>query len=180
MHSKNESQPDEIPSAPAIFVALGSNDKGAFGNSEGLLDAVLQQFPLSGIEVLARSSWWQSAAWPDPTDPSFINGVVQVRTALSPDDLMSTLMELEQAFGRRRQGRNAPRTLDLDLIAYGDRVGETGEGLVLPHPRAAERRFVMGPLAEISPDWIHPQLGQTAVELAQEAKVGQDARIQMD
>jgi len=70
---------------------------------------------------------------------------------------------------------NAPRTLDLDLIAYGRQVSE-GPGLVVPHPRAAERLFVMGPLAEIAPSWRHPLTGRTAAELAASATVGRDAR----
>ena len=77
-------------------------------------------------------------------------------------------------FGRGRAGPNAPRTLDLDLIAYGRQVIEA-PGLILPHPRAAERRFVMGPLAEIAPGWRHPLLNRTAAELAASATVGVDA-----
>ena len=73
-----------------------------------------------------------------------------------------------------RGARNAPRTLDLDLIAYGRLAGDF-DGLILPHPRAAERLFVMGPLAEIAPDWQHPS-GEAASNLAQSATVGMDAR----
>ena len=88
---------------------------------------------------------------------------------------MATLGRIEDAFGRRRSVRNAPRTLDLDLIAYGRLSGDL-EGLILPHPRAAERRFVMAPLAEIMPDWVHPTNGRTAFDLAASASVGADAR----
>ena len=87
----------------------------------------------------------------------------------------AALGRIEDAFGRRRSVRNAPRTLDLDLIAYGRSSGDL-EGLILPHPRAAERRFVMGPLAEIAPDWRHPTGGRTARELAASASIGSDAR----
>jgi 2-amino-4-hydroxy-6-hydroxymethyldihydropteridine diphosphokinase len=85
------------------------------------------------------------------------------------------LGRIEQAFGRTRGTRNAPRTLDLDLIAYGREVGERDE-LILPHPRASDRLFVMGPLAEIAPGWRHPVLGETAEALAKAATVGVDAR----
>ena len=87
---------------------------------------------------------------------------------------MAMLLQIELKFGRTRSATNAARTLDLDLIALGDQVVD-GTDLVLPHPRAAERRFVMGPLAEIAPDWVHPVLGKTASELFQTATVGMDA-----
>ena len=87
---------------------------------------------------------------------------------------MAGLLSLEADLGRRRSARNAPRTLDLDLIAYGRRVSNAA-GLILPHPRAHERRFVMGPLAEIAPRWRHPLLGRTAEDLARAATVGLDA-----
>ena len=86
---------------------------------------------------------------------------------------MATLGRIEAAFGRQRSGANAPRTLDLDLIAYGRTTGNL-DGLILPHPRAAHRLFVMGPLAEIAPGWQHPD-GETAQALAGSASVGKDA-----
>ncbi len=88
---------------------------------------------------------------------------------------MRQLLALEAAFGRRRSAPNAPRTLDLDLIAYGRQVLDE-PGLVVPHPRAHKRLFVMGPLAEIAQGWIHPVLGATAAELAAGAVVGRDAK----
>jgi 2-amino-4-hydroxy-6-hydroxymethyldihydropteridine diphosphokinase len=84
------------------------------------------------------------------------------------------LMEVEGEFGRRRGEANAPRTLDLDLIAYGREVIDR-PGLIVPHPRAHERLFVMGPLAEIAPDWRHPVSVLTARDLAARAAVGRDA-----
>ena len=83
------------------------------------------------------------------------------------------LPDLPRAFGRQRGVANAPRTLDLDLIAYGRTAGDL-DGLILPHPRAAERLFVMGPLAEIAPEWAHPA-GGAAGALAMAASVGKDA-----
>ena len=157
----------------AVIVALGCNDKGAWRDCREALEAALARFRAEGIDVMLRSSWWRSDAWPDPTDPSFLNGVVIVRTAHDPHALMSALGRIEEAFGRRPGARNAPRTLDLDLIAYGRLKGDL-DGLILPHPRAAERKFVMGPLAEIAPGWKHPQ-GGCAADLAGAATVGADA-----
>ena len=128
------------------------------------------------MDVIAASSWWTSRAWPDPGDPPFLNGVAIVRTLHDPHALMAALGRIEEAFGRTPSARNAPRTLDLDLIAYGREQGDCA-GLILPHPRAADRLFVMGPLAEIAPDWRHPSSGETAAELAKRATVGRDARV---
>jgi len=161
----------------AVFVALGCNDKGAWADCAEALEAALARFRPEGIDVVARSSWWASQAWPDPTDPPFLNGVVRVRTDHDPHALMAALGRIEAAFGRRRTVPNAPRTLDLDLIAYGRMQGDC-EGLILPHPRAADRLFVMGPLAEIAPDWVHPVAGATAGALAKAATVGVDAHPQ--
>ena len=88
---------------------------------------------------------------------------------------MDAALALEASFGRSRSTQNAPRTLDIDLIAHGREVLDAA-GLTLPHPRAHERRFVMGPLAEIAPEWVHPMLGRTAEELAVSASVGADAQ----
>ena len=96
-------------------------------------------------------------------------------TPLQPFALLELLHNIETAYGRVRSRPNAPRTLDLDLLAHGGAV-MTGEGLELPHPRLAERRFVLAPLAEIAPGWRHPVLGETAAVLAARAIVGSDAR----
>ncbi|WP_348649500.1 2-amino-4-hydroxy-6-hydroxymethyldihydropteridine diphosphokinase [Phenylobacterium sp. NIBR 498073] len=161
--------PDE-----AAVVALGGNVAGDYGSSEALLEAALARFAEAGLPILRRSSWWRSAAWPDPSDQEYRNGVVLVEARLSPQALIRTLFMLENEFGRMRSVRNAPRTLDLDLIAHGRIVSDDPE-LTLPHPRAHERLFVMGPLAQIAPEWRHPVLGRTAAELAASATVGLDS-----
>ena len=130
--------------------------------------------PRHGLKLVSRSRWWRSSAWPDPADPPYLNGVALVETGLDPRTTLAALLEMEAAFGRRRSEANAPRTLDLDLIAHG-RTVVNESGLLLPHPRAHERRFVMGPLAEIAPGWVHPTLRRTAAELCAEAQVGLDA-----
>ncbi len=158
----------------AVIVALGCNDKGVWSSCREALEAALARFRVEGIDILACSSWWASQAWPDPSDPPFLNGVVFVRTAHDPHALMATLGRIEEMFGRRRSIPNAPRTLDLDLIAYGREEGDC-DGLILPHPRAADRLFVVGPIAEIAPEWRHPSSGAAASTLAGSATVGRDA-----
>ncbi|MDH4384630.1 MAG: 2-amino-4-hydroxy-6-hydroxymethyldihydropteridine diphosphokinase [Caulobacter sp.] len=164
----------QVDSESAVLVAFGSNLPGRHGCCEDLLDAALDRFSDHGLTVVARSGWWQSAAWPDPAEPAYTNGVALVETALDPSALLVALQQIEQAFGRRRDLPNSARTLDLDLIAYGRLVRE-GPELVLPHPRAHLRRFVLGPIAELLPDWRHPTLTRTASELLVEATVGRDA-----
>ena len=164
----------EIDLDDAVIVALGSNLPGRHDSVESLLDAALAAFVDAGLKVVARSSWWRSAAWPDPAEPAFLNGVVIVETDLAPAQTLHALHALERRFGRERHVPNAPRTLDLDLIAHGRQV-MAGPGVTLPHPRAHERRFVMGPLAQIAPEWVHPKLRQTAENLAASAEIGMDA-----
>lgn len=158
----------------SVVMALGGNLAFEGRPVQAVMQAALQRLEEAGLTPVARSRWWRSAAWPDPTQPPYLNAVVLVRTELEPRATLKALLEVEAAFGRQRGEANAPRTLDLDLIAYGRRVIDE-PGLVLPHPRAAERRFVMGPLAEIAPAWRHPVSGETAQALAARATVGADA-----
>lgn len=157
-----------------VIIALGSNDKGPWIDIGTLLDAAVHDLESAGLSDLRRSRWWRSAAWPNPADPAFLNGVVRGMWGGTAIDLMAALAGIEDRFGRRRSGRNAPRTLDLDLIDFGGEIRE-GPDLILPHPRAADRLFVMGPLAEIVPDWRHPLSGRTARELTATAQIGSDA-----
>ena len=159
----------------AIVVALGGNLAGDFSSQEALLEAALARFPQAGLPVLARSGWWRSAAWPDPAGHEYRNGVAIVEANGPPSAVLEALFAIERSFGRTRGLANAPRTLDLDLIAHGREVSD-GPGLILPHPRAHDRLFVMGPLAEIAPGWRHPVKGETAQALAKVATVGRDAR----
>ena len=158
----------------AVVIALGSNLEGRHGSSEALLEAALARFADVGLTVLHQSSWWRSAAWPDPLQPEYRNGVAIVETDHAPEAVLAGLLAIEAGLDRQRGVRNAPRTLDLDLIAHGRELRHD-PGLILPHPRAHQRRFVMGPLAQIAPTWRHPVSGETAASLARTAKIGTDA-----
>lgn len=159
----------------SIVVALGSSLNGPYPTCEALLEAAITGLSEVGIKVLERSSWWGSVAWPDPSEPAYTNAVALVETAWNPTDMLNAMHSLERRFGRHVGVPNSARTLDLDLIAYGRVIREADP--IVPHPRAAERYFVMGPLAEIAPAWVHPSLGVTASALAQSALIGRDAKI---
>ena len=158
----------------AVIVALGGNLALEGQAVQAVLELAAGRLAGAGLKPVRRSGWWRSAAWPDPAQPAYLNAVAWVETSLEPRAVLAALLDIETAFGRRRSVPNAPRTLDLDLIAYGRRIVEE-PGLILPHPRAADRLFVMGPLAEIAPDWRHPVSGETAAALAAKATVGTDA-----
>jgi 2-amino-4-hydroxy-6-hydroxymethyldihydropteridine diphosphokinase len=160
----------------SVFIAYGSNLSAGPVTASQAFDEVVKNLQVRGLIVNRISRLWASKAWPNPDDPSYVNAVLQIATDLQPTELMSLLHDMEREAGRVRDGRlNAPRVLDLDLIAFGDIIMSGETGLILPHPRAADRAFVMGPLAEIAPDWVHPVLQRTATELLSAATIGIDA-----
>src|SRR5882672_1246030 len=149
-----------------ILIALGANLPSRAGGPAETLRAALTSLGARGITVESQSGFYASPAWPDPSDPPFVNAVASVRTELAPADLLRILHEVEDAFGRERRPRNAPRTLDRDLIDYGGRV-EPGPP-ELPHPRMASRAFVLLPLRDVAPKWRHPVSSRTVSELIAE------------
>lgn len=146
-----------------IVIALGANLPSHVGRPRDTLDATLGELAARGVRIVGVSSFYVTKAWPDPSDPPFINAVARVETNLAPRELMTLLHGTEEKFGRIPARRNAPRTLDLDLIDYDGRI-ELGPPL-LPHPRLQDRAFVLVPLAEIAPGWRHPANGETIDKL---------------
>ena len=147
----------------AVLIALGANLPSRAGPPEDTIRAALAELGERHVSVRCTSSLYRTPAWPDPGDPAYVNAVVRAETTLSPRELLRVLHETETAFGRSRSARNAPRTLDLDLIDF-DAIVDTGPP-ELPHPRAAARAFVLVPLAEVAPEWRHPVTGETVAAL---------------
>jgi len=150
-------------------IALGSNLSSDIGDSEQIVQAAIAHLMnLPNIKVLRSSCWYRTTAITLPNSapqPDYINGCAVLQTSLEPLQVLQVLLETELKFGRERRERWGARTLDLDLLFYGDRQIDTPE-LVLPHPRMSDRAFVLLPLAEIAADWIHPVLNQAIADLA--------------
>lgn len=155
-----------------VLIGFGSN----LGDSVQICVAAVERLrahPL--LRVLKTSSFYRTSPLMLTDQPWFINGVVLCETDLSPEELLGVILDIEKDFGRDRRSRWGPRTLDLDLLAYGNRQLNLPL-LTLPHPRLHERRFVLEPLLELVPDWVHPTLNISARNLLN--AIAEDGGIQ--
>jgi 2-amino-4-hydroxy-6-hydroxymethyldihydropteridine diphosphokinase len=160
-----------------VYIGLGANLPGKAGSPVATLERALADIAAAGIEIRRRSPWYESAPVPRADDqPWYVNGVIEVATELDPAGLLALLQRLEAESGRVRSVPNAPRPLDLDIIAYGDAVATLGTPL-LPHPRMQERAFVLLPLQAIAPNWRHPGSGKNVAELIAALPAGQEIRL---
>ncbi|MFA5122128.1 2-amino-4-hydroxy-6-hydroxymethyldihydropteridine diphosphokinase [Zavarzinia sp.] len=148
-----------------ILVGLGANlpDLEGRGANETLSSALQALRGSPDLQFLAASRMWESAPVPVSDQPWYVNAVAAFESALAPREVLALLHRVEADFGRRRTVRNAARVLDLDLLAVDDLVTGCDQmaELVLPHPRMAERAFVLLPLRDIVPGWRHPATGET-------------------
>jgi 2-amino-4-hydroxy-6-hydroxymethyldihydropteridine diphosphokinase len=151
------------PMSPRAYVGLGAN----LGRREETLRRAIELLgDADAVDVVAVSRFRETDPVGVLDQPRFVNGAVALETTLSPRDLLETLLRVERDLGRVRDGtRWGPRTIDLDLLVYGDQVLDE-PGLQVPHPRLAERRFVLEPLAELDPELVIPGLGGVLDALA--------------
>ena len=143
-----------------ILIALGANLPSRFGSPEQTLKEAMAALTRQGLIVRGSSSVWVSAPVPASDQPWYRNAVVSVECAHDPIEIFHILKAIEKDFGRVDRERNAARVLDLDLIAYHQKIIET-DALIVPHPRMRQRDFVLKPLRQVAPDWIDPLTGQS-------------------
>jgi 2-amino-4-hydroxy-6-hydroxymethyldihydropteridine diphosphokinase len=143
-----------------VAIALGSN----LGDRDALLDEAEERLSVLLSGAVASGRYETTPVGGPPDAPLYLNEVVVGSTMLSPQALLDTLLAIERDCGRERPLKDAPRTLDLDLILYGDFVIDE-PGLTVPHPRFRDRAFVLDPLSEIAGDWVDPVSGLTMAEL---------------
>lgn len=156
-----------------ILIALGANLDGPHGSPIQTLQKCDRFLADEHIFVQNASHIWKSAPVPISDQPWYHNAVCNVETDKTPHDVLNALRKIEHENGRTRHTQNEARSLDLDIIAYNDIIIET-ETLHIPHPRMHERAFVLRPLLEIAPDWVHPVIGKTTDMLISEMPTGQD------
>ena len=145
---------------PDVFLGLGSN----LGDRHAALEEAVRQLGSRGFRTNTRSSTWQTEPVGGVPQGWYLNAVVAGGTELLPEELLSACLDVERAMGRVRAERNGPRLIDVDILFFGDEQREE-PGLVIPHPRLHERRFVLEPLFEIAPTLRHPILGLSVAEL---------------
>ncbi len=159
-----------------IVIGLGANlPSPRYGGPQGACEVALDALGAAGVAVLRRSRWYRSAPVPASDQPWFVNAVAEVETGLAAAELLDLLHRIEREMGRERRVRDEARVIDLDLLVYGETVSGPGESPVLPHPRLAERAFVVLPLADLAPGWRHPGTGQSLAEMVRALPADQRA-----
>ncbi|MDP2334549.1 MAG: 2-amino-4-hydroxy-6-hydroxymethyldihydropteridine diphosphokinase [Reyranella sp.] len=143
----------------SIFIGAGANlPHPIYGPPRETLEAAFRELTRRGVQILQVSPWYRTAPVPASDQPWYVNAVSEVSTDLTPDKLLGTLHEVEQTFGRVRTVANAARQIDLDLLDFCGEIAQGGPGrATLPHPRLAERAFVLRPLSDLAPQWRHPE-----------------------
>ena len=142
-----------------IFLGIGSNLSSSFGDRFKNIDLAISFLEAYKINIIKKSSFYETFSYPNKSNPKFINNVIAVETKLPPVDLMSVLIFVEEKLERKRSKKNDPRTCDLDIIDYNYQIMNfkyRDLELTLPHKEMTNRNFVLYPLREIYPNWTHP------------------------
>lgn len=158
-----------------ILIGIGANLPSAYGSPLETCVAALESLGGLGVRVTRQSRWYKSAPVPVSSQPWFINGVAAVNCDLDPAALLEVLHGVENHFGRERPEPAAARSLDLDLLDYRGGLRDGTPPPELPHPQLTGRAFVLLPLAEVAPDWVHPRSGEDIAALIAALDPGQIA-----
>ncbi len=134
----------------AAYLLIGGN----LGDRLGFMAAAREKMKQKGIEILRGSSIYETAAWGNTNQPSFLNQVLEITTSFSPEDLLTELLSIEQSLGRIRAEKNGARTIDIDILYFESEI-ISKHGISIPHDRISNRRFVLVPLTELIPDFIY-------------------------
>lgn len=153
-----------------IFIGIGGNLlPDGYSDLHSAFSAAVDSLGQQ-VTLCACSPWYVTAPVPVSDQPDFLNAVLKIQTAVSPHELLDILLDTEARFGRVRSVRNAARKLDLDILAWGTQL-INDDRLSVPHPRLAERAFVLLPWRDIAPDWVHPVCGKTIADLAEQDQI---------
>ena len=158
-----------------ILIGLGANLNGPYGAPEQCLQACSGLLADAGVYIVKSSNIWKSAPVPVSDQPWYCNAVCAVETILSPDQLLHALATIENDTGRERHEANAARVLDLDILTYNNEIINDAH-LIVPHPALHERAFVLYPMQEIAPHWVHPQLDKSVDEMIVDIPKGQQTK----
>ena len=140
--------------ASQVYLAIGSN----LGNKINNIEATKFELEKYKINILKSSSNYKTESWPDTSMPSYINIIIKVKTSLTPLELLTVCNLIELKMGRIRKKKNSPRTCDIDIIDYDNKIlSRKNNKLILPHPRMSNRNFVLLPLFEVDKSWKHPK-----------------------
>ena len=142
-----------------IYIGIGSN----LGNRIENITKAKYFLDLNGINITKSSSYYETFSWPDPNKPKFINIVVQSNTKASPEKLLKIFKSIEKKLGRKKKSKNSPRTCDIDIISYNQKI-LTGN-ITIPHERMHKRNFVLIPLFELNKRWFHPKRNENIKKL---------------
>ena len=142
-----------------IYIGIGSN----LGNRIKNITKAKYFLDLNGINITKSSSYYETLSWPDPNKPKFINIVVQSNTKASPEKLLKIFKSIEKKLGRKKKSKNSPRTCDIDIISYNQRILKGN--ITIPHKRMHKRNFVLIPLFELNKNWFHPKTNENIKKL---------------
>ena len=194
----NESGKGPLNPTQQVLAALGANLDSVAGPPRATLLAAIEMLAAAGLVIRAVSPFYRTPAFPAGSGPDYVNAALVIETAMTPQQVLAQFHEIEASMGRERVQRWGQRTLDIDLLAFDDhvlpeiaefrrwqtllpseQVAQTPDQLILPHPRIQDRAFVLVPLADIAPDWLHPVLDQTIQQLLDRIPQAEKDEVQM-